>query len=48
MALGSEVGFVTDLGDGTLRRVKGFLVQDDSSTVVVAVAPEIAPKGSVR
>jgi len=47
MAIGSEVGFVLDLGDGSLRRVKGFLVELDSTTATVAVAPGIAPEGSV-
>jgi len=47
VSIGAEVGFVLDLGDGTFRRVKGVLVEQDADTVVVAVAPAIAPTGSV-
>ena len=46
-SIGAEVGFVLDLGDGTLKRVKGFLVEQDVDTVVVAVTSGIAPEGSV-
>ena len=46
MSVGKEIGFVLDLGDGTLKRTRGILVQAESDTAVVAVPVSIAPEGS--
>ena len=46
MSVGAVVGFAVDLGEGSLRKVKGILVEQDSDSVTVAVPPGIAPESS--
>ena len=50
MSIGSHVGFTLDLGDGSLRRVLGLLIDQEEQEVVVAIPTGIVDtdcKGAV-